>query len=48
MALYPLLKMIHSATVKNQTSSQDLLAQNVYYIIPTINVDGLVYIDEMF
>ena len=42
MAIYPVLKIIHGGLVHDNEHDLKLLKQNKYYIIPTINVDGLV------
>jgi len=46
MCLYSLLKMIHGATVQKDKMYLNMLMQNVYYIVPTVNVDGLAYIED--
>lgn len=47
MVLYSVLKMLHGELHGNERYSK-LLAQNKYYVIPTVNVDGLNYIEEQY
>ena len=48
MALYSVLKVIHGGIVHKNTQDLLLLAQNKYLVIPTVNVDGLVYIEQQY
>ena len=41
MTLYAALKLIHQATVANDEKYQNLLMQNIYYIVPIVNPDGV-------
>lgn len=41
MTLYTALKLIHQATVANDEKYQNLLMQNIYYIVPIVNPDGV-------
>ena len=45
MALYPVLKMLHGQ-IHGIEKYQNMLFQNKYYVIPTINVDQLAYIES--
>jgi murein tripeptide amidase MpaA len=47
MVLFSMLKMLHGA-VHNNTRDLHLLMQNKYYIIPTVNVDGLAFIEDNY
>lgn len=42
-----MLKLLHGM-LHNDPESKKLLEQNRYLIIPTVNVDGLAYIEEMY
>lgn len=48
MVLYSLLKMIHGGIIHNDEKYIRLLQQNKYYIIPTVNIDGLQYIEDQY
>jgi len=48
MTLYSILKMIHGGLIHNNKRYFNLLMQNKYYVIPTVNVDGLVYIEDHY
>ena len=47
MALFSVLKVVHGS-VHNEPKYVELLKQNKYYVIPTVNVDGLAYIEHEF
>ena len=44
LVLFSLLDLIHGGIVHRKKHEFNLLIQNKYYFIPTINVDGLKYI----
>jgi len=44
--LYACLKLLHQAYVQNVTDYQKLLAANVYYFVPVINVDGAALVEQ--
>ena len=46
MTLYAVMKLLHGGIVHKDPFYVNLLRQNVYQIIPTINVDGLAYIEK--
>ena len=46
--LFTALRMIHKAIIAKEKKYQNLLMQNVYYVIPVINVDGLNLIEQEF
>jgi hypothetical protein len=48
MVLYSALKMIHGGVVHKNKRYRNLLMQNKYYMVPTVNVDGLAYIEEIY
>ena len=48
MVLYTILNMIHGGVLHTNGRESKLLMQNKYYIIPTLNVDGLAYIEDSF
>ena len=48
MEFYSLLKLLHQGYVWKNEKYLNLLAQNKYYFVPTINVDGLALIEENF
>lgn len=48
MVLFSLLKMIHGGILHKNQRDFNLLVQNKYYIIPTINVDGLAFIEDHY
>lgn len=48
MTLYSALKLIHQALVANDEKYQNLLMQNVYYIVPIVNPDGVALIEKDF
>lgn len=45
--LYAALKLLHGAMHRDEESKQ-LLMQNKYYLIPSVNVDGSAYIDDQY
>ena len=47
MVLFSLLKMLHGS-LHGSERDMKLLIQNKYYVIPTVNVDGLAYIEDTF
>ena len=48
MVLYTALKLIHGGIVHKDSRYQNLMAVNKYYIIPSINVDGVNFIEEKY
>ena len=48
MVLYSVLKLIHGGIVHGNKQDLQLLAQNKYLVIPTVNVDGLAYIEQQY
>jgi murein tripeptide amidase MpaA len=48
MTLYSALKLIHQALVANDEKYQNLLMQNVFYIVPIVNPDGVALIERDF
>jgi len=46
--LYTALKMLHGALFQDSQKDIHLLLQNKFYLIPSINVDGSAFIDEMY
>jgi len=48
MTLYSLLKLIHGGVLHKDQRYLNLLLQNKFYIIPTVNVDGLTYIEQHY
>jgi len=48
MPLYSAIKLLHSALVLNNEKYQNMLMQNTYYIVPIINVDGVMLIENGF
>lgn len=48
MVLFSLLKMLHGGVLHKNQRDFNLLVQNKYYIIPTINVDGLAFIEDQY
>ena len=47
MVLGSVLKMLHGAMHGNE-KYEKMLIQNKYYVIPTVNVDGLDYIEQEY
>ena len=47
MVLTSVLKMLHGAMHGNE-KYEKLLIQNKYYVIPTVNVDGLNFIEQEY
>jgi murein tripeptide amidase MpaA len=45
MVLFTALKLIHGGVVHKDSRYQSLLAMNKYYVIPSINVDGVNFIE---
>ena len=45
MVLFTALKLIHGGVVHKDKRYESLLAMNKYYIIPSINVDGVNFIE---
>jgi len=48
MVLYSILKMIHGGVLHGDQRYKHMLTQNKYYIIPTVNVDGLAHIEDQY
>ena len=48
MSLYTVLKMIHGGVVNDNKHYLKLLLQNKYYIIPSVNVDGVKFIEDQY
>ena len=48
MAFYSLLKLLHDGLVHHDKSALSLLKQNKYYVIPSVNVDGVAYIEREY
>ena len=48
MVLFSVLKLLHGGMVHNEQRYANLLKQNKYYVIPTVNVDGLNFIEEKY
>ena len=46
--MFTLLKLIHGGYVHRNPEIVSLLKQNRYLLIPTVNVDGSNYIEEMY
>ena len=46
MVLYSLVKLLQQGIVAEVPEIQKLLAQNKYYFIPVVNVDGLALLEE--
>ena len=44
--LYSMLKMIHGGVVNDNKHYRNLLLQNKYYVVPTVNVDGVQFIED--
>lgn len=48
MVLFSALKMLHGGLVHKDKTYENLLAQNKYYCIPSINVDGVNFIEDKY
>jgi hypothetical protein len=48
MVLFTALKLIHGGLVHKDQRYQNLMAMNKYYVIPSINVDGVNFIEEKY
>ena len=48
MVLYSVLKMIHGGIINDDPKYKKLLEQNKYYVVPTVNVDGLAEIEKAY
>lgn len=48
MNLYTALKLLHQGVVYKDEKYANMLAQNIYYIIPVVNVDGVALIEKDF
>jgi len=48
MVLYSALKLLHQGIVNKNEKYMDMLAQNIYYIVPIINKDGVALIEKEF
>jgi hypothetical protein len=48
MVLFSVLKMIHGGIIHKNQRDFNMLVQNKYYAIPTVNVDGLAFIEENY
>ena len=40
--------MIHGGILHGDKRYNNLLLQNKYYIVPTVNVDGLAFIEDIY
>ena len=45
MALFQALKLMHEAFVVKDKKFKNLMAQNVYFIVPVVNPDGVAFIE---
>jgi murein tripeptide amidase MpaA len=48
VVLFSLLKLLHGGVVWRSQEYVDLLLQNKYYVIPSVNVDGVAFIEAEF
>ena len=48
MPLYSVLRLLQGGIVNNQPKFRAMLAQNKYYIVPVVNVDGLAFIEDQY
>lgn len=48
MNLYTALKLLHQGIINKDEKYQNMLLQNIYYIIPVVNVDGVALIEKEF
>ena len=48
MTLYSIMKLIHGGVVNDNPHYKKLLLQNKFYVIPSINVDGVAYIEDYY
>ena len=48
MVLFSMLKLIHGGIVHHNLEDINLLMQNKYYVIPSVNVDGIAYIERNY
>jgi murein tripeptide amidase MpaA len=48
MVLFSMLKMLHGGIVHNNLRDVKLLLQNKYFVLPSINVDGVAYIEDNY
>jgi len=48
MGFYSLLKMLHEGIVWKKPHYLNLLEQNKFFFIPTVNVDGLALIEDHY
>ena len=48
MTLYSMLKLIHGGVVNDNEHYHNMLLQNKYYIVPSVNVDGVAYIEDRY
>jgi len=46
MTLFSALRLLDEAFVKKNEEYGNLLAQNIYYIVPVVNPDGLALIEK--
>jgi len=45
MVMFTALNLLHKGLILKDPKAIRQLAQNVYYIVPTINVDGVAFIE---
>ena len=48
VAFFSLLKMLHNGLAHFDKSALSLLKQNKYYVIPSVNVDGVAFIENRY
>jgi len=48
VVLFTLLKLLHGGLVHRQQEYVNLLLQNKYFVIPSVNVDGVAFIEEEY
>jgi len=48
VVLFTLLNLLHDGLINHEAETLNLLTQNKYYFIPSLNVDGVKYIEDEF
>ena len=48
MPLFSVLRLLHGAIVHKKPQFINLLVQNKYYVVPIVNVDGVVAIEKEY
>jgi len=48
MTLFSVLKLIHGGLVHDSEHYRSLLLQNKFYVIPSVNVDGVFFIEQNY